>query len=164
MSFSKAKNDGGVFCSFLEAGFLLIYEIASTIFLFLPPLIGFFFAYLILEYHSKTRQMQNLGISWYAAVCFLLFAGQIHGLYFFSIIIAFIIFYSIFFNWLFVSLKWRNGLMLIFILSGYLLSWSISVFFSYMQSEQLLSFGIEYFLYSVLEWGLAMIFLRERMV
>lgn len=164
MSRGATRSEEGSFRFFVEAIFLLLYEVASTTSQYIPPLIGICFAYLVLEYHERTRAMQNLGISWYAAVFFLIFAEQIHGFYVFSSLIAFIVFYSIFFNWLFVSLKWRSGLLFIFITAGYVLSWAISSFFSYTQSEHVLSFGVEYLVYIVLEGILALVFLKERMI
>lgn len=148
---------------FIEAIALFFYEIFSTSSEHLPPMIGFCFAFMVLEYHSKTRQVKKLDISWYSAVAFLLFAEQIHGLYLFSTLIAFMIFYTMFFGWLYVWLKSRNGLLVIFVVAGYVFSWAVGSVFCYIQSEELLPFGLEYLLYMALESFFAMIFLRKWM-
>ncbi|BCX79073.1 hypothetical protein [Campylobacter sp. 19-13652] len=161
---SRTNDEASLFRFLIEALILVLYEIATTVSQYLPPLIGICFAFVVLEYHERTRAMQNLGLAWYGAVAFLFFAEQIHGFYLFSALIAFIIFYSLFFNWLFVSLKWRSGLLFIFIAAGYMLSWGVSSFFTYTKSEQVLAFGIQYLIYIVLEGLLAMVFLRHRLV
>lgn len=161
---SQNNNEAGFFRFLLEALILGLYEIATTVSQYLPPLIGICFAFIVLEYHERTRAMQNLGLSWYAAIAFLLFSEQIHGFYIFSTLIAFIIFYSIFFNWFFISLKWRSGLLFIFIAAGYTFTWAVSSFFLYTQSEQVLAFGVQYPFYIVLEGLLAMVFLRHRLI
>ena len=56
---------------------MLSYEIATTQFGFLPPLIGIFFTYMILEYSRKQKQYDEFKPSWYFSLVFLVFAEQI---------------------------------------------------------------------------------------
>lgn len=159
---TKADNSNLRF--YPEAGFVFLYETATTSFHYLPPLIGLFFAYIVIEYHSKIRKLERFGLSWYASIVFLIFAEQIHGFYLFSSILAFLIFYNFIFDWLFVSLKWRSGLLVIFVAAGYLLSYGISCLFYYMQTGNVFHIGFEYALFIFVESILAIVFLKSKLL
>lgn len=145
-----------------ELVFLFIYEVASTTLVSLPPLIGLFFAYMVIEYHSKSRQLKKFTHSWYLSLVFLVFAQQLHGFYLASAFLAFIIFYYFIFDWLYVSLKYRRALLVLFVSAGYVLSWGTSSMLSYAMSGTRLPFGLDYVYYIALESALAMMFLKGR--
>ncbi|WP_169784177.1 hypothetical protein [Campylobacter curvus] len=144
--------------------FLIAYEIATTQLGFLPPLMGLFFTYLILEYTKKQKRYTEFDFYWYFAITFLLFCEQIHGFYLFSSVIAFLIFYNFVVDWLFVTMKWRNCLLAIFVTSGYAMTFLVNNLIAYMENGSFLSFGIEYFFYIVIETILAIILFRDRVV
>ncbi|MCD8213024.1 MAG: hypothetical protein LUC34_03080 [Campylobacter sp.] len=144
--------------------FLVAYEIATTQFGFLPPLIGVFFTYMILEYTKKQKRYTEFGFYWYFAIIFLIFAEQIHGFYLFSTLIAFLIFYNFVVDWLLVTMKWRNCLLAVFVVSGYVVTFSTNNLIAYVQNGSFLKFGVEYIVYIVIETILAIILFKDRVV
>lgn len=159
-----SSQDIKIFKEFCWAIFLLSYEIATTQFGFLPPLIGIFFTYMILEYSRKQKQYDEFKHSWYFAVIFLIFAEQIHGFYLFSIIIAFLLFYSFILDWLYTTMKWRNCLLVIFVAAGYVLTLLVNNLFAYVLNEPNLSFSREYLFFIAFESIFAIVLFRDKVL
>ena len=153
-----------IFKGFWWAIFLLSYEIATTQFGFLPPLIGIFFTYMILEYSRKQKQYDEFKPSWYFSLVFLIFAEQIHGFYLFSTIIAFLLFYNFVLDWLYTTMKWRNCLLIIFVASGYVLTFLVNNLFAYVLNEPNLTFSAEYLFFIALESVLAIVLFRDKVL
>ncbi|WP_336610029.1 hypothetical protein [Campylobacter sp. 7477a] len=145
-----------------SVAFLFLYEIATTQFGFLPPLLGLFFTFLILEYNKKQKSYENFDISWYFCLALLLFTEQIHGFYLFSSIVAFLLFFHFVVDWLILTLKLRNLLLVVFVASGYATTFLINNIIAYTQNAQFLNFDIECLFYIIIESALAVVFLKER--
>ena len=156
--------DVKIFKGFLSAVFLISYEIASTQFGFLPPLIGIIFTYMILEYSRKQKHYDEFKLSWYFSVACLVFAEQIHGFYLFSTIIAFLLFYNFVLDWLYTTMKWRNCLLIIFVASGYVLTFLINNLFAYVLNEPNLVFSSEYMFFIGFESILAIVLFRDKVL
>ncbi|WP_107790877.1 hypothetical protein [Campylobacter concisus] len=153
-----------IFKGFWWVIFLLSYEIATTQFGFLPPLIGIFFTYMILEYSRKQKQYDEFKPSWYFSLVFLVFAEQIHGFYLFSTIIAFLLFYNFVLDWLYTTMKWRNCLLIIFVASGYVLTFLVNNLFAYVLNEPNLTFSAEYLFFIALESVFAIVLFRDKVL
>lgn len=142
--------------------FLLVgYEVATTQLVFLPPLIGLFFAYLVLETTRMQSRYEKFGASWYFALVFIVFAEQIHGFYLFSSIVAFLLFFSFVSDWLAPAIKWHSWLLAIYVVSGYFWTFCVHELIAYIKGEELLKFSGEYLLYVAIETILAILFLRK---
>ncbi|MGG7047664.1 MULTISPECIES: hypothetical protein [unclassified Campylobacter] len=141
---------------------LFVYEIATTIFIFLPPLIGLFFTYMVLEYARWQKSYTELGFGWYLSIAFLLFAEQVNGFYLFSSIVAFFVFFYFMVDWLFATLKHRKFLLVIFVSAGYLGTYGVSNLINYMLNLPSMYLSYEYVAFIVVESFLAFVFLRER--
>ncbi|MCR4941644.1 MAG: hypothetical protein K5978_02470 [Campylobacter sp.] len=143
---------------------LFAYEIATAKYIFLPPLFGVFFTYMIFEYSRKRRTYMDLNFGWYLSIAFLLFAEQVHGFHIFSSIIAFFVFFYILVEWLFSTLKYRITLLAIFVSVGYIGTYGVSSFVSYMLNENYLYFDREYIAYIWIEFLISIILFKERIV
>lgn len=141
---------------------LFAYEVATTLFVYLPPLIGLFFTYMVIEYLRWSKSYVEFGFGWYLSIAFLLFAEQVHGYYIFSSLVAFFIFFYFMVDWLFATMKYRKTLLVIIVAFGYLSTYGVSNLINYIQNLPFLYIGYEYGVYVVLESILAIIFLRER--
>ncbi|MDL0089213.1 hypothetical protein [Campylobacter gastrosuis] len=144
---------------------LFAYEIATSIYLFLPPLIGLFFTYMIIEYAKKQQKSyMEFGFGWHLSIAFLLFAEQIHGFYMFSSLIAFIIFFYFMVDWLFSTMKYRNFLLIIFVFSGYLGVYLVSNAINYLQNKPFLYIDAWYGFYIFIESVFAIVLFKEKVV
>ena len=124
---------------------MLSYEIATTQFGFLPPLIGIIFTYMILEYSRKQKHYDEFKLSWYFSVAFLLF-------------------YNFVLDWLYTTMKWRNCLLIIFVASGYVLTFLINNLFAYVLNEPNLVFSSEYMFFIAFESILAIVLFRDKVL
>lgn len=91
MQLNEAKNS--IFTPFylFSAISVVLYEMLSTAFIYLPPLIGVFFSYLILSKSDAQRSLSGLAGYWYLAFAFLLFAEQLNGFTFLSSVVVFFV-------------------------------------------------------------------------
>ena len=119
---------------------------------------------MILEYSRKQKQYDEFKPSWYFSLVFLVFAEQIHGFYLFSTIIAFLLFYNFVLDWLYTTMKWRNCLLVIFVASGYVLTFLVNNLFAYVLNEPNLTFRAEYLFFIALESVLAIVFFRDKVL
>ncbi|AQW81665.1 hypothetical protein [Campylobacter pinnipediorum] len=144
---------------------LFAYEMLTTILVYLPPLFGIFFTYMVIEYARKQQRTYiEFGFGWYLSIAFLLFAEQVHGFYIFSTIITFFIFFYFIVDWLFSTMKYRNLILIIFVTSGYIGTYLVNNAINYIQNNDFLYLDIEYIIYIVIESFVAIILFRERIV
>jgi len=130
----------------------------------LPPLIGLFFAYLIVLQYEKDESHKDFPINWYVCIGFLLICEQTHNFRLFSIGISFVIFYYFIFDYLLENIKFRNILLIVTVISGYILALGISNLLSYIMQIPYLPLGEEYALYMLVESLLATICLKGRIL
>ncbi|CAD7287448.1 hypothetical protein LMG7974_00327 [Campylobacter majalis] len=141
------------------------YEIVTSIFVFLPPLIGVFFTYMIIEYAKKMQKSYiELGFGWYLSIAFLLFAELTHGYYLFSSIVGFFIFYYFAVDWLSVTFKHRKFLLILFVACGYFMTFLISCILCHMQGIEILNWGFEYAVYIAIESIIAIVLFKDRLI
>lgn len=143
---------------------LIWYEIMSITTHILPPLIGLFFAYLMILKNESERIMNNLDKRWYFSICFLIFAEQIHGFELFSSILAFLVFYYFINDWLKINMKCRQCLLVIFVFAGYFGTFFISQLILYILNQPSLEISYEYFFYIFLESLICIFFFKDRVL
>ncbi|MBR8465666.1 hypothetical protein KDE13_04745 [Campylobacter sp. faydin G-140] len=157
-------NSQSLVKNFIVAVVIFGYTIVTTQFSFLPPLMGLFFAYMIIEYFTKQRTLNDFSAGWYFAILFMMFSEQIHGFYLFSSIVAFLIFFHFVCDWLFSTMRWRNCLLAILVASGYIGTFLVNNLISYIKNTTLLSLSHEYIVYIVAESILAIVLFRDRVL
>ena len=139
MQLNEAKNS--IFTPFylFSAISVVLYEMLSTAFIYLPPLIGVFFSYLILSKSDAQRSLSGLAGYWYLAFAFLLFAEQLNGFTFLSSVVVFFVFYYIMHDWLIINVRNQFFMFVMFNFSAYFGMFFISNLFLYIVDSQLLS-------------------------
>ncbi|RAZ48201.1 hypothetical protein [Campylobacter hyointestinalis] len=144
---------------------LIAYEIMSAANHFLPPLIGLFFAYLVVLKNESEKYMGDIDKRWYLSFIFIIYAEQIHGFELFSTILAFILFYNFINDQLKINMKCRGCLLVIFVFSGYIGTFLLSDLILYILNQPLLGFNYEYYMYYiVVESAISVMLFKERVL
>lgn len=149
---------------FIFACFLVIYQITSAMYQFLPPLIGIFFIEMIILNYEHEKKLTNFNHKWYLCILYMIFIEQMHGFSFLSIAIFYIIFYYFIFDWTLKAIKFRNLLLIFYVGCAYFGTFFISNLISYIYKSDYLKFGYEYVFYFIVESFLAIFFFRSRFI
>lgn len=136
--------------------FLFLYQIASSVVLFLPPLLGFVFVYLLINFRKNGFDKTSLQI-----IIYMLFIEIIHGIFLFSSVFAFVVFYYYLLEKIFYKFKNRDILIIIFIIFLYLFILSFNSFLAYLLSDNKFIFTNFYIYYICLESLLAIAVFRN---
>lgn len=158
----RNSSDLQILKSALWVAFLLVYQAATSVATYLPPLIGIFFTYMIILTIEKNKKVKKYDNRWYFAIFYLIFAEQVHGYALFSTMIGFLLFYYLVCDWLLVTFKSREILLMVFVASGYFMTYLISLLLLYAVNLPMLNFDYEYSIYIISEAVLATILFRER--
>lgn len=146
------------------ATFTLGYQLVSSVFGSIPPLIGLFFTYAIVKHYEKDVTYKDYSLGWYIAMFYLFIAEQIHGFELFSIAISFGIFYYFFFEKLLDIVKFRDICLMIIAAYGYIATFLVSNFLSYLKDESYLVFGPEYIAYIFVESIISLLLFKGRII
>ncbi|MDR0666219.1 MAG: hypothetical protein LBF71_02295 [Campylobacteraceae bacterium] len=133
---------------------LLVYQIFSSVYIFLSPLVGFFFVYIV-----KNFKRDNLEV--YLAFLYLCFFELNQGLYLFSIVLLFALFYS--FLRLRIEAMFENKMwiILITIIIAYFGIFLINTFLAYILGGEFFYFGAAYFFYIIIDTVLSILLLKH---
>lgn len=143
---------------------LFIYQI-FTVIMPLPPLIGVVFCYMIIILLKKEKTLGGFNKDWYVCIAYLFFIEQIHGFYLFSILIAFLLFYNFFLDWLLVNMKYRFFVLIIITISAYISVFLINQLFVYMQnSDEFFHFDREFLIFMTVESLISILLFREKIL
>lgn len=144
--------------------FIVGYEIFSITAIFLPSLIGIFFAYLIMLSDEIERILGTKDKRWYLSLAFLVFAEQLNGFEFCSVILAWLLFYYLINDWLKTNIKWRKLLITIYVFSGYIITLGVSNIVLYVLNQPRMNLSYEYLLYGAIESLIALVIFRGRIL
>lgn len=144
--------------------FLVGYEIFSITSVFLPSLIGIFFAYLVILSDEIERELEVKDKRWYLSIAFLIFAEQLNGFEFCSTILAWLFFYYLVNDWLKTNIKWRKLLITIYVFLGYGLSIAVSNIVLYVLNQPRMNLSYDYLLYASIESLIALVIFRGRIL
>lgn len=144
--------------------FIVIYEIFSITTTFLPPLIGIFFTYLVILKDEIDRTLGTKDKRWYLSFAFLIFAEQLNGFEFCSVVLAWIFFYYFMNDWLKTNIKWKKLLITIYIFSGYIFTLAMSNIVLYVLNQPRMKLDYEYLLYAIIESLIALVIFRGRIL
>ncbi|ARR00931.1 MULTISPECIES: hypothetical protein [Campylobacter] len=143
---------------------IVVYEIFSITSVFLPSLIGVFFAYLVILKDELDRTLGVKDKRWYLSLAFLIFAEQLNGFEFCSVILAWLFFYYLINDWLKTNIKWRKLLITIYVFSGYIITLAMSNIVLYVLNQPRMKLDYEYLLYAIIESLIALVIFRGRIL
>lgn len=132
--------------------------------MFLPSLIGVFFAYLVILKDELDRTLEANDRRWYLSLAFLVFAEQLNGFEFCSAILAWLFFYYLINDWLKTNIKWRKLLITIYVFSGYIITLAMSNIVLYVLNQPRMKLDYEYLLYAIIESLIALVIFRGRIL
>jgi hypothetical protein len=139
---------------FVLALVLLFYQIFSSVYVFLSPLVGFFFVYIV-----KNFKRDNLEV--YSAFLYLCFFELNQGFYLFSIVLLFAIFYyflKLRIEAIFENKIWIIVITIVIVYFGIFL---INTFLAYLFESEFFYFGIAYFFYIIIDTILSIFLLKN---
>ncbi|MCR8678917.1 MULTISPECIES: hypothetical protein [Campylobacter] len=143
---------------------IVVYEIFSITSVFLPSLIGVFFAYLVILKDELDRTLGVKDKRWYLSLAFLIFAEQLNGFEFCSVILAWLFFYYLINDWLKTNIKWRKLLITVYVFSGYIITLAMSNIVLYVLNQPRMKLDYEYLLYAIIESLIALVIFRGRIL
>lgn len=150
--------------SFLFVYILLIfYQFASTLTMFLPPLLGVYFCYLHILLNEKEKSLFELDYRWYFAIIYVLFIEFLHNFYALSCILAFLIFHYYFADWIKTNLKFGRLLIVVFIFVAYLFSYLVDSLFCYFAHETYQRLGLIYLYYIGIESLITVVLFKDKL-
>lgn len=158
----RRKSPNALSLSFILLIFgLVIYQMLSTAFTFLPPLFGVFFTYIILTKKEAERLLSGLAMPWFAIFGVFIFAEQLHGFFFLSSVMVYALFYHVFFEAAVINIKSRIFLMLGFNITAYGGIWGLSNLILYMLDKDLLKYSSEYIYFILVESAICLFLFRK---
>ncbi len=149
--------------SFKWVFFLIIYQMATSLYPLLSPLMGFMFCYLVFLVDDEIKTKDEDEVVKYLAFLYLIFIDLNKGFYLFSGVIAFLIFYYIFSEWVNTSIKCKNCVIFVFVASGYLSIFGINNLIAYILNEDFFEFGFEYGIYILFDFLLTVVYYKDRL-
>lgn len=149
--------------SFWWIVFLVIYQIMTSLYMYLTPLIGFFFCYLIFIYEEEEKTHDEDIWLKYLVFAYLVFADLNKGYYLFSSIIFFYIFKYVFAEWLRISFKCKNCIIVAFVIFAYIGIFGTNNLIAYILNKEFFTFGFEYGLYIFFDCMIAIVFFRDKL-
>ena len=148
----------------LLASFLVIYQIMTSLYLFLSPLIGLFFCYLVLLKQEEDKYMKELFYQKIFIMAYLVFAELNKGFYLFSSVLFLVVFYIVFVDWIKSSFKCRPCILTLYVAIAYVGIWATNNLFAYILNKNMYEIGFDYFIYIVTDAVLAVVLLRDKNV
>jgi hypothetical protein len=133
--------------------FLIVYQVFTSMYSFLSPLVGVFFVYI-----SNRFKYGNFDV--YLAFLYLCFFELIHGFYLFSLIFLFIVFYYFIKPKIASAFESESWTIALSVIISYVGLYLINVFFSYLSDRPLLNFSFIYVFYISIDIILANLLLR----
>lgn len=138
--------------------FMFFYQIFTTIFMFLPPLLGVIFCAIVLNIDKDNKN------DIYLAFIYLVFIESLHNFYIFSSIFGFFIFYYNFASWLKSSFKFQYILLVLLVACGYFFTLFVNIFLSYVFNDEFISLDLIYFYYIFIESVICIVFFKGYIV
>jgi len=142
--------------------FFLIYEILSSIFVYLPILYGIFFCYMFYLLNEKERNLAPFDWRWYFSLFFLFFIDTTHNFFVFSSLLAFLIFYYLCAEQIKTNLKIGKFITIIFVLCAYLIIGFLDFILSYINNEEIKTYGFESIVSIFIECFIAYVFFKDK--
>ncbi len=144
--------------------FLVLYQVASALYVFISPLIGFMFCYLSFLTSDEQRTHEEDEVKKYLAYSYMVFINLNKGFYLFSGVITFLLFYYLLHEWINNSIKCKNCIIFAFVSIGYVGIFGMNNLLAYVLNNEFFHFGYEYFLYILFDFVVAVVYYRDRLI
>lgn len=137
--------------------FLIIYQIMTSIYTFLPLFVGVFFAYIIVNYEDEKKRNYI-----YLTFIYLSLYDLNKGFYLFTYIFLFFLFYNLFVEKIRNFFTCSNCIIAIYVSVAYLGHYLINSFIAYVLNTQGPLFLADYFYYIAIDTVLAVILFKGK--
>jgi len=153
----RSSTDHNYLRLILISIFLVLYQILSSLYTFMPLFIGLFFCYIIINFKNENSKLYV-----YLSFAYLSVYDLDKGFYLFSSIVFLLLFYSLFVERIRNFFTCSNCILAIYVTSAYLGHFVLNVFISYILNQDRPMFSQEYFYYIIFDIILATILFKGR--
>ena len=136
---------------------LVLYQILSSLYTFLPLFVGLFFAYIVINFENE-----NSKIYIYLSFAYLTIYDLDKGFYLFSSSLFLLIFYYLFVDKIRNFFSCSNCIIAIYVVAAYLGHSLLNSFIAYILNQDMPSFSQGYFYYIVLDALLAIVLFKGK--
>ncbi|MDR1976979.1 MAG: hypothetical protein LBQ18_08335 [Campylobacteraceae bacterium] len=133
---------------------LVLYQIFSSVYVFLSPLVGFFFVYIVKNFKRDSLEL-------YLALAYMAFFELNQGFYLFSIALLFALFYNFLKPRIEAVFENESWIIAITVVSAYMGLFLINSLLAYFFDGEFFYLSIVYFFYIVIDTILAILFLKH---
>ena len=137
------------------------YLILGNINIFLSPLVGVFFTYLLLYLNKEYKSVKD-NINIYLIFLYLIFFELSRGFYLFSAVVVFFIVLYFLKKRIISIFKSENWIFTIFVISAYIGTYLINNLFCYLQEKELFSFNFMYVFYILIDSIVSILLFKKR--
>ncbi len=150
--------------NFFLVGALVLYQIGTSLYPLLSPLLGFFFCYGVLLKEREYKTLQTYDTERSFILGYIVVIELNKGFYLFSTLVFFIFFYAMVVDWMKSAFKCRSCILVAFVVSGYLGVYAVNNLLAYIVSQPFYRLEWEYGLYILIDALLAIVFFRDRIL
>lgn len=137
--------------------FLVLLQIISTTFLFMPTFVGLFFTYIVLNISNEDNFFYII-----LSFLYLGFYELSRGFFLFSYVILFILYYYLFDEKIRNYFKCKNCILFIYVVVAYIGHFFINMLIAYILNNKLPGFSFEYFYYIAFDFVVALFVFRGK--
>jgi len=136
---------------------LVLYQLMTSLYTFLPLFAGLFFCYIIINSHDEKKRPYVI-----LALIYLSLYDLNKGFYLFSYLFFFILFYNLFVDKIRNSFSCNNCILFVYVVAGYLGHYLFNSFIAYILNQDLPSFSQWYLYYIAIDTVLVFIFFKGK--
>lgn len=136
---------------------LVLYQILSSLYTFLPLFVGLFFTYIVINFENEDSKIYI-----YLSFLYLTVYDLDKGFYLFSSSLFLFIFYYLFVDKIRNFFSCNNCIIAIYVVAAYLGHSLLNSFIAYILNQDMPSFSQEYFYYIVLDIILAIVLFKGK--
>ncbi len=136
---------------------LVVYQIMSSLYTYLPLFVGVFFAFIVINFENEKSKLYI-----YLSFAYLTIYDLDKGFYLFSSLLSFLIFYYLFVEKIRNFFSCSNCIIAIYVVAAYLGHSLLNSFIAYILNQDMPSFSQGYFYYIALDIVLAVMLLKGK--
>jgi len=136
---------------------LVVYQIMSSLYTYLPLFVGVFFAYIVINFENEKSKLYI-----YLSFAYLTIYDLDKGFYLFSSLLSFLIFYYLFVEKIRNFFSCSNCIVAIYVVAAYLGHSLLNSFIAYILNQDMPSFSQGYFYYIALDVVLAVVLFKGK--
>lgn len=136
---------------------LLLYQILSSLYIFMPLFVGVFFTYIVINFEDEKSKIYV-----YLAFAYLTIYDLNKGFYLFSSIVSFIFFYYIFVEKIRNFYSCRSCIVATYVVAAYLGHFALNMFIAYILNADGPTFSQWYFYYILLDILIAIVLFKGK--